>query len=40
MPVKVRHKMISFGFNTLHIWIGNIRKGVDVYTLISIKDIK
>jgi hypothetical protein len=24
--------MISFNFNTLHIWIGNIKKGVDVYT--------
>ncbi len=32
MRVKAWHKMISFGFKTLHIWIKNIRKGVGIYT--------
>jgi hypothetical protein len=32
MRVKAWHKMISFGFKTLHIWIRNIRKGVGIYT--------
>ncbi len=32
MQAKTWHKMISFGFKTLHIWIRNIRKGVGIYT--------
>jgi hypothetical protein len=31
--VKAWHKMISFSFKTLHIWIGNIRNKVSTYTL-------